>query len=342
LCPVPEPPVMLRAALAFPARGDRGAVSVLVGGVLVLVRWVLLAGTVGAASVAVAADGVGSAAAVGVLAVVLALLIVVELALRGYRIRALRAVVADPDADAPGFGRVGALYRDGLLGAGVTAAYALPGVLLLSVAAAGIGATPSVGPTSLGDAVARNLAGLALLFGLLVLVGAAYLLPAASASAAYDRSFRAAFHRRVVAGALSEDYAVGWLTAGVLAFLAFPAVLAVSALAVLPLLAAPFGSFFVVVASRHLYGAGFGVAVGLAAPAPDAEVPAAGPDEEPTDERRPSARTEPDGTARPSDPDRRANASGDAGTPDTTPGANGPTDEGIGSPADPMADEYRR
>jgi hypothetical protein len=349
---------MLRNALTFPTRGRRGPISVLIGGVLVFLRWGLVAGTVAVASVALTVEGgPASAVAAGGLAVVALPLVVVELALRGYRIRALRAVVADPDADAPGFGRPGTLLRDGLLGVGVTVGYLLPGAVLLWVAALGIDAVPAMAPTppSLADAVARNLAGLALLFGLLELVGAAYLLPAAAASAAHDRSIRAAFGRRVVAGAFSEDYAVGWVAAGLLALVVFPALLLVSSLVVVPLLAAPFGSFFVAVAIRQMYGAGFGAAAGLAAEPTGAGADAAG-------SRAPAPavdRTDPDdGAARTGRdlPDRttgRGTAPDDGGADPATDrssrsepadrqDAGAPADEDPpGSPADPMADEFR-
>lgn len=335
---------MLREALTFPPSGRRGPVSVLIGGVLVFLRWGLLGVAATVASVAVTADGAATSVAGGALLVVAVPLALVELALRGYRIRALRATATDPDADAPGFGRVGALYRDGLLGTGVTVAYALPGVVLLAVAAVGIDAVPAMAPTppSLADAAARNLAGLALLFGLLALVGAAYLLPAAAASAAVDRSLRSAFRRRVLAGAFSEDYAVGWMAAGLLALVVFPALVAASALVVLPLVAVPFGSFHVAVAIRHMYGAGFGAAAGLAASSTGAQPSGAGPDGRSAEEGRASTRTGPDGERRPSARDRGTDASGDDGTPDAAPAADGSTDGDVGSPADPMADEFRR
>lgn len=328
---------MFPEALYFPARGDRGVPSVLIGGVLVFLRWLLLAATVAVGSVAAAAAGAGASVALAALLVVAVPLALVELALRGYRVRALRATATDPDADAPGFGRPGALYRDGLLGAGVAVAYALPGAALLSVAAVGVGTVPPTAPTPvpLADAVARNLTGLALLFGLLALVGAAYLLPAATASAAVDRSFRSAFHRRVLAGAFSEDYAVGWLAAGVLALAVFPVVLAVSALVVVPLVAAPFGSFFVAVSVRYMYGAGFGTAAGLAAPADR-------PPSASTRRDRESGPTTADGIDRPATRDHEPGAPEDDGTPDAAAATDGPTADAIGSPGDPMADEFRQ
>lgn len=257
---------MLADALDYPTAGDAGPRSVLTGGLLVAVRYGALFGAflfypVG--ELPYASRGVAAAFLLAALAV--------EFPLRGYRVRALRAVARDPDADAPSFRPVGSLLRDGAAGLLVYAVYLLPAAALFLLAAGGNATAALENPQAVTGAVARNVAGLAALFSLLYLVGASYVLPAAVTNFAHEGRARAAFRRRVLGGAFSEDYAVAWV-----ASVAFQAVTYPVAVALSSVLVGPFAVFFVAVVTRYLWGYGYGRALGLEPPAP---TPDAGTDE---------------------------------------------------------------
>lgn len=187
---------MLREALGYPLRGDRGdaAETLAVGGGLHLLAWFLP---------------------------VVPLVFVV-----GYLVRVLRG--AGDAAGAPatfrspgGLGGVGTLVRDGLLGSVVVAAYALPPVVALAVTFTGI-----VG----GDASLDGFGSVAVAAGgtatLFVAAGFAYALPAALAAFART-GLRAAFSPSTLRPVLTSGryfyaWCVGASALGVGAALALP------------------------------------------------------------------------------------------------------------------------
>lgn len=246
---------MLGDALDYPTTGDKGPAALFVGGLLVGVR----SAGVFAAFVffPIGASTLESwPATITSLAVVL----VVEAALRGYRVRALRATAEDSEATAPGFRPVPALYREGLLAVGIATVYVLPAIALGLITVGGNATAAIQNPqAAFARGVARNVAGLALLFGLLYLVAMTYVLPAAMTNFARRKDWRAAFRLRAVTdGAFSEDYAVAWLASVVLQAITYPV-----SLFLWLLLLGPFVQFFAAVSTRYLWGYGFSRGLGL-------------------------------------------------------------------------------
>lgn len=243
---------MLRQALDFPTSGERGARSLLVGSAL-LVLVALLLGAAGYLDENVASVDRTAAVAVGLLAVL------PLLAVRGYYYRALSAAATAPAPEAPPFGGVVSLFRQGVFAVLVSVAYAVPAAVLFALAA---GATRL--PTTLDANVAlvgESLGALAALLGIVAVIAALYLTPAALAYAAREESAAAALHARSVGGvAATEDYAVGWVLAVVLQWVFAPIALALTSLLV------GFVLYFLTgVAARYVWGASVGTARGFAA-----------------------------------------------------------------------------
>lgn len=244
---------MLREALDFPTSGDHGSRALLVGsGLLVLAAAIAAGATYAAESATVTrpvALGLG------------AFVVVPLLAVRGYYYRTVAAAATTRRPAAPPFGGVVRLFREGIGATLVAVVYAVPAALLLGAAA---------GATQLPDSLTTDAALLgealgaaAALFGMVALVAALYLTPAALAHAAREGSFRAALHvRTVVDGAVSEDYGVGWVLAVVLQWTLGPIAVAFSTLLVGVVL-----YFLTGVATRYVWGASFGAARGFDAPA---------------------------------------------------------------------------
>ena len=236
---------MLRAALSYPTRNPDGPRSVLLGGGLVF-----LASVFGATSFL--GGPVGLVALVGVLP---------WLALRGYYVRVLRTSIGRDRPTPPPMADGGRLLRDGAVAVGISAAYLLPGAVVLGplVYARAIGTDvgtlyAEVGlPAVLADAVLSATGFLALLAAM-YLLGALYATPIAVTRFAYEDRLGAAFElRRVVDGALTEDYAVGWAAALLLRVLLFPIAYVFRAAIV-----GFFFHFVVAVAVRYCYARGVG------------------------------------------------------------------------------------
>jgi hypothetical protein len=236
---------MLRAALSYPTRNPDGPRSVLIGGGLVF-----LASVFGATSLL--EGSVGLVALVGVLP---------WLALRGYYVRVLRTSIGRDRPTPPPMADGGRLLRDGAVAVGISAAYLLPGAVVLGplVYARAVGTDvgtlyAEVGlPAVLADAVLSATGFLALLAAM-YLLGALYATPVAVARFAYEDRLGAAFElRRVVDGALTEDYAVAWAAALLLQVVLFPIAYVFRAAIV-----GFFFHFVVAVAVRYCYARGVG------------------------------------------------------------------------------------
>lgn len=229
---------MLREALDFPASGDHGAKALVLG-----------AG-------ALALTGGFALAAVIYPPVLIAGLLPLALA-RGYYVRVLRVASARTESTAPRFDAPVDLLRDGLLATVIAGVYLLPAAILFLLAAGGNllagDGTPSV------VAIVETFGGLSALFGLLALLGAFYVLPAAVTNFAYKEELVAAFRvRTVFDGAFSEDYAVGWTVTLVGQWLVFPLVLLLQGI-----LVGFFVQFFLGVAVRYIWARSFGAAMGF-------------------------------------------------------------------------------
>ncbi|WP_255195779.1 DUF4013 domain-containing protein [Halorarius litoreus] len=235
---------MLREALDFPTSGDRGSAALLVGSGLLL-----LSALVGGASL--------------LFPPLLALVLVLQLPLRGYYVRVLRVTAAEADPTAPSFGDVGPLLRDGLVAVVVAFVYFLPTLLLFGIAAGGNLAAAVENPLQLTDpttiAAAETVGSLAALLGLFSSLAALYLVPGAVTMYAHERRVRSALHvRRVISGTFSEDYAVGWVLSVVLQALLFPVVAFLYSLVIGVVL-----HFLLGVAVRYVWGSSFGAAMGF-------------------------------------------------------------------------------
>lgn len=224
---------MLGDALRFPFAGDDGTKSLLLGGVMLLLGFLVLPALVA----------------------------------QGYFVRVLRAAVAGDD-EAPAFDDWVDLLVDGLQLLVIALAYVIvPTMLLMMVAtvvlvggAAYAADSPGVALGTLGVVGGLILAG-----ALLLLLLAAYLLPAATANFARHDNIAAAFDLgTVVDAAFSTDY----LVAAVLAFVVgvgvgiLSLVLAVLTFGLFLFLLA-FVQFYVQVVVYHLFGRGFARALSL-------------------------------------------------------------------------------
>ena len=236
---------MLRAALSYPTRNPDGPRSVLIGGGLVF-----LASVFGATSLL---EGpVSLVALVGVLP---------WLALRGYYVRVLRTSIGRDRPTPPPMADGGRLLRDGAVAVGISAAYLLPGAVVLGplVYARAVGTDvgtlyAEVGLQAVLADVVLSATGFLALLAAMYLLGALYATPVAVARFAYEDRLGAAFElRRIVDGALTEDYAVAWAAALLLQVLLFPIAYVLRAAIV-----GFFFHFVVAVAVRYCYARGVG------------------------------------------------------------------------------------
>ena len=192
--------------------------------------------------------------------------------LRGYYVRIVRTTIGRDRPTPPPFGRLRRLFRDGTVSLLVTAVYLLPGVVVVGplVYARALGTDlgavyGELGlPSTLANA-AVSATGFLAIIAFMYLIGALYAVPVGVARYAYTGRVRAAFAvRRVVSGALSEDYAVAWAVALLLQALLFPFAYALRAL-----LVGFFLHFIVSAGLRYCYGQGVGAARGLEPLVPD-------------------------------------------------------------------------
>lgn len=240
---------MFRDALDYPTRPPAGSRSVLVGGALLLF-----------VGIPVTIAGIGLEYTPVALVAVLPWLLV-----RGYYVRVVRTTAGRGYPTPPRFGGVSRLFVDGIRAVAIAVLYLLPGAVVLGplVVARTTGVElptlfARVGlPTALSNA-ALSVAGLLALFALLYLIGALYALPVAVANFAHTDRFAAAFDlRTVLAGALTEDYAVAWVVSVLVQALLIPISYPLRAV-----LVGFFLHFFAAVAVRYCYGQGVGAALG--------------------------------------------------------------------------------
>ncbi|MFB6352542.1 MAG: DUF4013 domain-containing protein [Halobacteriales archaeon] len=221
---------MLDEALAFPRADDDWLETVLIGGVLSL----------------------------------LGFLVVPTIIVNGYLLRVMRAAVAG-DATPPRFGDWADLFVDGLLLWIVQFVYmGIPAALLATVMAsfavvASVGASTGADPTGAATAAGGLVALLVLLAVGLLFVVATYLLPAALANFARTGEFAAAFHLRTVArAAFSVDYLVA-----VLLVIVVSLVLGLVGGLLVVVLVGIFVLFYLQMVVYHLFGQGFARGLGL-------------------------------------------------------------------------------
>ena len=252
---------MFREALSYPMRKPKRLRGLLLGGGLVFLVF-------GFALPTALEPPLRYAGLLGVVPYVL---------LRGYYVRVVRTTIGRDRPTLPPFGRPRQLLRDGVASLFVTTVYLLPGVVVVGplVYASALGT--DVGtvygelglPTALVNA-AVSVTGFLALVAAMSLIGALFAVPVGVARYAHTGRVRAAFEvRRVVGGALSEDYAVAWAISLLLQVLLFPFAYALRAVLV------GFVLHFIVAAGvRYCYGQGIGDALGL-----DPLVPDPGPDD---------------------------------------------------------------
>lgn len=219
---------MLGDSLEFPRRGDDWLVTVLIGGVLSL----------------------------------LGFLIIPAILVNGYLLRVVRAAVTDEET-APVFDDWGELFVDGILVWVIEFLYVgIPTVLLLFVvgsftviASVSTSAGAQPGP---GAAIGGLIGLLIFLVLLLLVVVAGYLLPAAVANFARTGEFTAAFDLPTVArGALTVDYLVAILLVIVVSI-----VLGFVGALLSVILVGVFVLFYLQVVVFHLFGQGFARGLG--------------------------------------------------------------------------------
>ncbi|WP_255195780.1 DUF4013 domain-containing protein [Halorarius litoreus] len=225
---------MFGEALRFPLAGDDGVKSILIGGLLGL----------------------------------LGFLIIPIFFVQGYTVRVLR-VALEGGEEAPAFDEWGDLLVDGvkLFVVGIVY-FLLPTILMFISIFAFVGIT-SVSTAATGEPSPSALAGAGILGLLLLAVTvvlfflAAYLLPAAAANFARHDDLGAAFDiRTVVDAAFSADYFVAVVFA-ILVGLLVGVVSAVLSLIIIGLLLVPFLSFYAQVATYYLFGRGFAKGMNL-------------------------------------------------------------------------------
>lgn len=219
---------MLDAALRFPWKGEKNVETILVGGVLSL----------------------------------LGVFFIPTLFVYGYLVRVVRQVAAGDDELPPVFDEWGDLLVDGILAFIISLVYFLVPAIVIAAGALAwllpVGVGTSVGGTG-GNSMA--VLGVVLAFataavGLLTLLAAIYLFPAAIAAFARTGSFGAAFSPsilRQIGG--DSDYATAWLIAIVIGILA-QIVAGAVAITVLGLVLVPFITFYGNIASAYAIGRG--------------------------------------------------------------------------------------
>lgn len=232
---------MFETALTYLTDGDDGAETILVGGVLTLLSWLLIPAVF----------------VVGYLQRVLA-----------------RTNAGDP---APSFADWGDLFRTGLRAIAVTLAYvALPVVLTTAVLASllifssetitEVESSSVTDPATVADpAAAAEPGGLGVLvvlgglfLALVTWLAAWYVLPAALARLAVEGRFGAAFELRKLASVVADgSYATGWLLALVVLAVAGAIVGGLASVPIVGWALAPFAVFYANVVAFALYGMGY-------------------------------------------------------------------------------------
>jgi len=247
---------MFREALAYPTRSPEGGRSVIAGGIALV-----------AVAVFVGVAGIGTPYAYFAVFGLLPWLLV-----RGYYIRVVRTTIGRDRPTPPRFGDVRRLLRDGATAVGISVGYLLPGALVLgplvAVRWAGIDLSSALVERAVPEVAATaavSVTGVLAVVSLMYVFGALYVLPVAVARFAHSGAYREAFEiRTVVAGGVTEDYAIAWGISFVLQAFLLPVAYLFQFL-----LVGFFLQFIVAVGVRYCYGQGVGTALGLTpVPAP--------------------------------------------------------------------------
>ncbi|MFC6962101.1 DUF4013 domain-containing protein [Halocatena marina] len=255
---------MIREALNYPPSGKHGSRAVVVGGLFFAVLAVAIVTSGYLLSRELSAEFPTSEATeqalmtdeLFVILIAVALFYLsIHLLVRGYYVAVLRTVVGVANPVAPRF-RIRALV-DGIKSALILFGYLVPALVL-----GGLGLfirRPSTPETE--NAVINTVGAFAFLLGLFALIAAAYLVPAATALFAQQNSVRAAFEfSRVRTCVFTEDYAVGWVFAGVMRLIVVPIAILLEFI-----LVGFFLRFYLHVSIQHLYAIAVTSALGLTA-----------------------------------------------------------------------------
>lgn len=222
---------MITESLNYLRNGEKGAMTVLVGGLLTI----------------------------------LGFLIVPAVLVTGYLVRVLDRT-ADGDAEPPRFDDWGELLVTGVKSFLIGVAYLLiPAALALVFVGGGVLALG----TDSGIADAFGAVGVLVgsLLTLVVGLGIWYVFPAALTNFAQDRRMGSAFAYREIAPVLkSGKYATGWLLGLLVVVVAGAIVGLLAAVPVIGWIAGLFLSFYAQVAAFYIYGRAYGEATGLVVP----------------------------------------------------------------------------
>lgn len=256
---------MIREALNYPPSGKHGSNAVIVGGlffialavVSVVSQYFLDRGT---ATAFTAIDVMKRSAITEDSSIILVAVAVagfylcVHLVFRGYYVAVLRTVAGVSEPVAPPF-RGTRLLTDGIKSGVILLGYLAPTLVL-----GGFGLFVRRSSTPDAQSVILNTVGaFAFLLGLFALIIAAYLVPAATTLFAQQNSLRAAFELSTVRTCVfTEDYAVGWIVAGVVRIVFVPIAILLELV-----LVGFFVRFYVLVSIQHLYAMAVTNALGL-------------------------------------------------------------------------------
>lgn len=254
---------MIREALNYPPSGKHGSKAVIVGGLFFIVlavasvvsQYLLDRGVsttltaIGAVRQTVTTEDVSF-----ILVAVAGLYLCVHLVFRGYYVAVLRAVAGVTDPVAPPF-RNSRLLTDGIKSGVILLGYLVPALVLGGF---GLLVRRSSAPDT-QSVILNTVGAFAFLLGLFALIAAAYLVPAATTLFAQQDSLRAAFELSTVRTCVfTEDYAVGWVVAGVVRIVCVPIAVLLELV-----LVGFFVRFYVLVSIQHLYAMAVTNALGL-------------------------------------------------------------------------------
>ncbi|MEF8778625.1 MAG: DUF4013 domain-containing protein [Natronomonas sp.] len=262
---------MFREALSYPTRPPEGGRSVIVGGFLLVV----ITACLGIA---------GLDAPYAYLAVAA---IIPWLLVRGYYVRVIRTTIAEKRPTPARFDDIRQLSFDGVRAVGIAGVYLLPAAAVLgplvAVRALGSDLSDLLGTRLPETAIVVLIAAVGFLavIALMYLLGALYVLPVAVARFAHSGRWQSAFEfRRVIDGAVTEDYAIAWGVSLIIQVTLLP-----FAYLLRFVLIGFFLHFIVAMGVRYCYGQGVGAALGLSPVATeerdDTSEPDKGPDLKP-------------------------------------------------------------
>jgi hypothetical protein len=256
---------MFREALSYPTRPPEGGRSVIIGGFLLVV----ITACLGIA---------GLDAPYAYLAVVA---IIPWLLVRGYYVRVIRTTIGEKRPTPPQFDDIRQLFSDGVIAAGIAVAYLLPAAVILgplvTVRALGNDLSNLLGARLPETAIVVLIAviGFLAVVALMYLIGALYVLPVAVARFAHSGQWQSAFElRRVIHGAVTEDYAIAWGVSLVIQVTLLP-----FAYLLRVVIVGFFLHFIVAMGVRYCYGQGVGAALGLPSVTTEARDDLSAPDE---------------------------------------------------------------